>query len=192
MEVTTQLFIRACRSKDPHKRVRSVYRRYYLGVIDEHTSFYLSGILSSIVDEWCKMTFCEIIDECNPSNASRYEDEIVSYHDLVLKVLISKIRHTRSSKFKGLRIPAIHRVKQVVQNKNKNIIIHATDERIEGWCRTPHWGKCQVIAFSKNLGKWHTATSICMPSCIESSFIIQECFRQSFKELEKVLLAEKK
>jgi hypothetical protein len=192
MDTTTQLFIRACRSSDPHKRVRSVYRRYYLGVDNKHTSFYITGILSSIVDKWCKMPTSALIDGCNPSNASLYRDENLSYHDLVLKVLISKIRHTEFTKFIGLRTPAKYRVKPVVQDKNKNIVIHVTDGRIEGWCRTPHWGKCQVIAFSKRLGKWHTATSICMPSCIESSFIIQECFRQSFEELEKVLLEEKK
>ena len=61
--------------------------------------------------------------------------------------------------------------------------------RIEGWCDIPGWrGEQSVIVFSTIHGKWHVASSMCLPSDIEAAKIVQECVAAAFKELEKMTI----
>lgn len=61
--------------------------------------------------------------------------------------------------------------------------------RIEGWCNIPGWRNEQsVITFATIHGKWHVASSMCLPSDIEAAKIVQECVAAAFKELEKLTI----
>ena len=65
--------------------------------------------------------------------------------------------------------------------------IDVKPNRIEGWCNIPGWrGEQSVIVFSTIQGKWHTASSMCLPSNIEAARIVQECVAAAFQELEKI------
>lgn len=101
-----ELFIRACKSENPHKRIRSVYRRYYLKTnknVDQH----LANILSRIIEKYDLITQTRLINDLNPANHWRFgltkED---SYNKCVLHVATSVIRFSKKDKFPGLGNPA--------------------------------------------------------------------------------------
>ena len=109
MNKTEQLLIRACKSKDPYTRVRSVYRRYYL-LSEDHSDFYIAGILSNIFDKHCKIEMREIFSIFHPDNYSNImSDETEPYSTKFTRMLISKIRLTTKSNFKGLTSPMYFR-----------------------------------------------------------------------------------
>ena len=65
--------------------------------------------------------------------------------------------------------------------------IEVKPNRIEGFCSIPGWrGEQSVIVFSTIQGKWHTASSMCLPSDIEAARVVQDCVAAAFRELEKV------
>lgn len=96
------LFIRACKSKDPHKRVRSVYRRYYLGGTNVH-SCTLSGILLEVVNKHCPISVDKLINDLAPQSMFTYGTEEYNYWDTLLKVLVSHVRFTGSDVFPDMR-----------------------------------------------------------------------------------------
>ena len=67
MDNTTILFIRACKSQDSIKRLRSVYRRFY-GAYGEVSD------ISSISD-----LLVHIVDEVSPMSLSEYLRDVSSY-----------------------------------------------------------------------------------------------------------------
>ena len=104
MDNIEQLFIRACNSKDPHKRVHSVYRRFYIshGGCNAYT-INIACILSAIVERYGLTDVQKIIDDLAPKAMFGLEPR--SYWERVFDVMISKIRLARVAKFKGLIAP---------------------------------------------------------------------------------------
>lgn len=94
------LFIRACKSYDSHKRVHSVYNRfYYYGAAVDYA--HVSNILLSICKKYDLITLEKMVDGLNPANAWKYgldDGEGVSYHRQLCNFLISEIRLTEVSK----------------------------------------------------------------------------------------------
>lgn len=110
MRKLDQLFIRACKSKDPSTRVISVYRRFYLrGIHNEKPEPHIVVILAKICDAFCPFTTVGIMQKLSPSNGWEYSD--VDFNSLCMKILISKIRFTDAVKFPGLTKPAFFRTK---------------------------------------------------------------------------------
>jgi hypothetical protein len=108
MDNVKQLLIRACKSAEPQKRVRRVYRRFYLSSGDDaYINTALCGILAGIVDKYCPMTSCEFINQMSPDRDWMHPEG--DYHGRALSVLISKIRLTDASSFQGLRPPSMFR-----------------------------------------------------------------------------------
>jgi hypothetical protein len=109
MEKLEQLFIRACKSKDPQTRVRSVYRRYYVNytIPEPH----IINILAKICDKYVPMKVTEMIYGLHPDNRwinGNGEDEY-NYTIISLNVLINKIRFSETNKFPGITSPAMFR-----------------------------------------------------------------------------------
>ena len=103
----TMLFIRACKSQDPHKRIKSVYRRFYLY---KDRSDYLASILSDICDKYNLLSTKDWIDKLNPSQKIYYiEEDNNDYYQLIVNIMISKIRHSPKSKFPDLIPPIRYR-----------------------------------------------------------------------------------
>ena len=121
MENIEQLFIRACKSLEPKKRVFSVYRRFYLQC-DDPTP-HLVDILTSIIDKYVGVSARSMIDDLSPSNAWKFDGDCEpTYINIVLNVLISRIRLTARDKFPNMRSPAKFRIKL----SESNYVVHYT------------------------------------------------------------------
>lgn len=96
MKKSNQLFIRACKSKDPIKRLRTLYYRLYGANSSEGLSLALMRI-SSISAE-------KLMKELDPQNP--YLSVNNHYWENVLLVLMYDIRYTRVDLFIGLTTPA--------------------------------------------------------------------------------------
>ena len=103
MNETTQLFIRACKSKDPKKRVISVYKRFYCK--NNNPIPPLINILSNICDEFIEIKTFNLLVEISPENSWLTCESEYNFNEACLNVLISKIRLTEVSKFTGLSKP---------------------------------------------------------------------------------------
>ena len=105
MDKLKQLFIRACKSNDPHKRLTSIYRRFYLMAVPDPKP-YISAILLGIVEEHNLMTVRELAYALSPYRfTGLLRNKDIIYEDLLLSVLVSKIRLTAVKDFPGLTIP---------------------------------------------------------------------------------------
>ena len=107
MESIEQLFIRACKSKDPHKRVRSVYRRFYLvsyGFCEDHTVD-IASILTAIADRYMTTNRSEMVNLLAPQTLFPRRDRD-SYWDRVVNVMVSQLRLAPAARFPGYIPPA--------------------------------------------------------------------------------------
>lgn len=84
------LFIRACKSKDPEKRVSSVYRRFYMSYGNADTNAIIVSLLTEIVDKYCPIHLHNLLRELSPQ-AYFYNPE-TEYWTKVKSILISHIR----------------------------------------------------------------------------------------------------
>lgn len=101
-----QLLVRACKSKEPEIRLRSIYRRFYFSTDDEiRVRVSLVAILAKICDDNLTSTVTEVITGLSPNRYNQLNVEI-EYLDRALSFLISKIRLTRIDEFDGLTPPA--------------------------------------------------------------------------------------
>jgi len=107
MDNTTQLFIRACKSKNPYVRIHSVYKRFYGKYdCDQSTSkISLIHILSEICDRYVPFNnIYNVITDLNPN----LEQPNLEQPNLEqpIAMLMSRIRLAESYMFKGLTTPA--------------------------------------------------------------------------------------
>lgn len=110
MNNVEQLFIRACKARDPFKRVQSVYRRFYLKTNDDIMFMDIASLLSNICDEYVKPKVKTMIDNYHPTNRWKYGIEPDdSHYKLTTKILISYIRLAEKDKFPGLTPPRMFR-----------------------------------------------------------------------------------
>jgi hypothetical protein len=100
------LFLRACKSKDPHKRVTSVYRRFYL--YQNVHDYILSTILADIVEEFCPIKLNKILRELGEHPMFSYEKDLPHWTK-VKQILISHIRLSHKDCFGNMRIPLVFR-----------------------------------------------------------------------------------
>lgn len=101
MTPTENLFIRACKTRDPYKRVRSVYRRFYGRYDGQETDKALTAILARLCDKYNPFETADLLTKISPGN---FFPEM-RWRDRVLGVLIDRIRYTRTGAFPGLRAP---------------------------------------------------------------------------------------
>lgn len=101
------LFIRACKSKDPEKRVDSVYRRFYLPYNESDTNAIIASLLIEIIEEYTPIRLHNLLRELSPQ-AYFYNPE-VEYWTKVKKILISHIRSSHKDRFGNMRAPLVFR-----------------------------------------------------------------------------------
>lgn len=113
MRKIEQLFVRACKSPDSHKRVYSVYRRFYCRTTDTTTNSAIAGILARIYDTYLTPSATSLISDFHPGNRWKYGvEDADDYWSAAVKILTAKIRQTERSKFPDLTPPAMFRDKQ--------------------------------------------------------------------------------
>lgn len=88
-----QLWIRACKAEDYNKRLRSVYRRFYLSTSDdESVKAAITSLLAGIIDSELKgLSATDVLS----LNSSMY-NEGLSFRDRVIDLLIRNIRYQRA------------------------------------------------------------------------------------------------
>lgn len=99
------LFIRACKSKDPHTRVDSVYRRFYLH--QKPHDYILSHILIDIVEDFCPISLSKLTQSLSPNGFYIASDD--PYWTRAKKVLTSHIRLSHRDCFGNMRVPKMFR-----------------------------------------------------------------------------------
>ena len=105
MDKTEMLFIRACRSLNPRRRVASVYKRFYGtgGMTDNEVDRNVGFILGGIVDKYKLMTAMECATMLSPSQKMFYErEDSDDYYTIVRNGFTSKIRLSPVEDFPGL------------------------------------------------------------------------------------------
>lgn len=111
-----QLFIRACKSSNPDKRLRSIYRRFYLKASHEDETIYISNHLVYLVDKYFTLSIGEYLRR--RSGWLMYFDvaqEVASDHQITLWVMRGYLAYgvTLDDCFKvGIPKPAMFRNKE--------------------------------------------------------------------------------
>jgi len=54
--------------------------------------------------------------------------------------------------------------------------VEVSENKIEGFCHVKGFkGEVSVISFLENMGRWHTGSSMCLPSDTEAAMQVLEC-----------------
>lgn len=108
MNKTTQLFVRACKADSRGKRIRSVYRRFYLN--KDQVDAHLVNILCGICTEYKLIDPMKLLEELQPSHDWKYEG--CNWYQRVVRILSSHIRLAHRDCFPGLTPPIYFRRKE--------------------------------------------------------------------------------
>jgi hypothetical protein len=91
------IFIRACKSRNPEVRLKSVYRRFYCK--EKPSEILLAYLLSEIVDKYKLISVQRLISEFDEKFAR------VDAKQAFLWTIVNSIRYSETKKFTDLRIP---------------------------------------------------------------------------------------
>lgn len=95
-----QLWIRACKSKDPLIRIHSVYQRFYCNASVDDAVPFIAGILVDVCDRLCPISLSRIINALSPSGTVHGR-----YYEKVVVCLMNHIRYTEKEKLPFLIVP---------------------------------------------------------------------------------------
>jgi len=98
MSKLDMLFIRACKSNDVEKRLRSVHKRFYArGLGERVVKEAITSILARLADEYAfpKPDLCKVIRECQPDvMMMSVFGEQYDYHTQCSRTLSKYLRYT--------------------------------------------------------------------------------------------------
>jgi len=101
-----QLLVRACKTLNPRKRLKSVYRRFYLANGQQLSGYCALQILFPVIDKGCPMSAVTAITEMRRC----VQNSMTSDWDYA-DILVSHVRWHTTDEIKGYRIPARSRNK---------------------------------------------------------------------------------
>ncbi len=108
MDKLDQLFIRACKSKDPMTRLMSLRKRFYY--VDSDNITHLIVKLADICDEYLSIKVIDVVEGINPRKGMfLLNDKPKDYNTRCLRFLVNKIRFSKTENFPGLTDPAMFR-----------------------------------------------------------------------------------
>ena len=101
------LWIRACKSKDPDKRLRSLYRRFYLRCLDDaDLDVFLVSTLLEICERTVPVPARKILNDMNPSKFMWIEDAIPTLYWTRAKwCVVNHLRFIDRDKLPWLHLP---------------------------------------------------------------------------------------
>lgn len=105
MDKTEILFVRACKSDQPARRVDRVYKSTYYNSGQVDTRHVIS-VLLGIVEKYRLMSIRTFAADMHPDSAWKFVDEGASYNEHLKAMLISRIRLTEVSCLPGYPTPA--------------------------------------------------------------------------------------
>ena len=93
------LFIRACKSSNPRKRLKSVYRRFYGDY--EHGNIFIIHKLVDVAEEYLPVNVSKLVQALDPDENFRHlVGGTYDYRDEILRFFINHFRFTLASKLK--------------------------------------------------------------------------------------------
>lgn len=97
MNKLDMLWIRACKSENPEQRVRTLYRRFYTNLGNEHAEKQIiSELLTNVVEKYCSYKLSYLLADINPKNMRWImHTHVPSYYERVFDTMINYIRLTR-------------------------------------------------------------------------------------------------
>jgi len=101
MNKLDMLYIRACRTWDPVKRLESIRRRFYY-TPKRDWDFYNSVELGELVDKYNIMSIQDLQRALHPGSQWRYEKypgETIKFDQLMCRIYTSAIRNASIKKF---------------------------------------------------------------------------------------------
>lgn len=107
MDPITNLIIRACKSKNSDRRLRSVYKRFYLrnNINEDNYKWFMVDYLAEICQEYTKPRLNDIITKLDPDNIRHMKN--TSYVDRAYQLLKNEIQLTSRHDFPDtFRVPA--------------------------------------------------------------------------------------
>lgn len=102
MTKTELLFIRACKSLNPEKRVFSVYKRYYYYSNKAYTREALISILANICDNYLDISVSRVIQDMYPH---KFLNDNRTYNERAFDALVSWVRLTPVDTIDGYVAP---------------------------------------------------------------------------------------
>lgn len=97
--------IRACKSKQPERRLEKIYRRCFYNGPMEH--YDMAQLLVNICNEYFPMSTTKLLDEMNPKRREYIGCAAdTPYYTVVMRILISHIRLSCVDGLPGWRDPA--------------------------------------------------------------------------------------
>ena len=103
MNKLTMLWIRACKAKNPHVRIASLYRRFYSNITPPKQV--LIAIFADIIQNYDVITITNLLVKLDPNYVFR-GDQLYNYIDRCYDTMVSVIRHAPVCKFPELIAPS--------------------------------------------------------------------------------------
>jgi len=98
-----QLFIRACKSKDPYKRLKSIRRRFYIRLNDDDK--YITMKLAEICDTYIPVKSIKIFEDLTHPFVMRN----ATIQEKLFRLFLNNIRFAEITAFPGMIPPAMFR-----------------------------------------------------------------------------------
>jgi hypothetical protein len=107
MNKQDMLFIRACKSSHPTRRIKRLYKMFYLCPSDTIQTIDLVQILAGVCDRNLpKITFAKAVDMSNPFKWQyTFEKETRNHFELWFDALVSELRYTDTRTIDGYIMP---------------------------------------------------------------------------------------
>lgn len=108
MNKTEMLFVRACKSKDPIKRLKTLHKRIYIYSSEKETQKNIVHVLSKLCMEYSLIDIVKFIHNINETSDRYYffENQVPIFNTACLDVLVSAIRFAKASELPDLIPPA--------------------------------------------------------------------------------------
>lgn len=90
------LIIRACKSKNPHKRLMSVYRHFWYKGKTQHMHNCFIPKLAKLAGDYSKTSPIAFLDMTRKPS---WDNRILSWHEITFENLVSEIQLTRKDYF---------------------------------------------------------------------------------------------
>lgn len=104
MDKIDQLFIRACKSRSPEQRVRSVHKRFFFSCGEDNKTIITR--LSSIYDAYCRVDTIKLLADISPVNFIwKYNKGYYDFEEACITALIQYIRLCKRECFPDLIPP---------------------------------------------------------------------------------------
>ena len=93
------LFIRACKELEPHKRLKSLHKRFYLSTNTEETDCLIISVLAGICDDFLPINVSKVMEKLSDKSYWYLSgNDTPTYNERCMNTLMSHIRNININK----------------------------------------------------------------------------------------------